>query len=185
MDVRIDREATPPRVSRGRGGRQRGGAALVLVLVLCAAAMLIGALAIRGTVSDVRVAGATRASKTAFYCAEAGLSAARAYFANNYTGWNAMFDPTALKPPGYPFTGDVDGDNVPDYSVTLRDNVDEFPPQVNNPLRDNDLTAVMVSVCTNPAMGPRTLNQIVMINNRGTDYRTQLGHGSHHAGNEN
>lgn len=165
--------------------RERGAAALALLLVMCSVAAMLGALAIRGAVADLRVAGSQRLAKNGFYCAEAGLYAARAYFANNYLLWNTMFDTSKQAPTGYPVTGDLDGDGIIDYQVTLRDNVDEFPPAANNPIRDNDLTAIMVSKCVSPTMGPRQLQEIVVMNGRGTNYRYQAGHGSNHSGNEN
>ena len=171
------------RTRRRRGRAQRGGAALVLLLVLSGVSALIGALAIQGAVSDLRVAGAMRASKSAFYCAEAGINASRTWFGANYASWNAIFDPGMADPAGYPVTGDLDGDGVADWSVTLRDNIDEFPAP--NPLADNDLTAIMVSRCINPTMGARTLNEIVTSNAHGSNYRYQAGHGTNHAGTEN
>lgn len=178
---------TPPlrAISRRSRGdrRQRGGAALVLLLVLSGVAAFIGALAIRGTLADVKVAGAVRQSKTAFYCAEAGINASRSWFGTNYTRWNAIFDPAIADPVGYPVTGDIDGDGVADWSVTLRDNIDEFPTP--NALVDNDLTAIMVATCTNATLGTRTLQEVVTANTQGTNYRYQAGHGSNHAGTQN
>jgi hypothetical protein len=126
-----------------------------------------------------------RASKAAFYCSEAGINASRSYFANNYAQWSAMFNPALAKPVGYPVVGDIDGDGINDYSVTLIDNFDEFPPVVANPNLDNDLTAIMVSTCIDPSKGGRTLQEIITSNSRGTNYRYQAGHGSNHAGNQN
>jgi hypothetical protein len=180
------RSQVEERVDGGRvPRRQRGAAALALLLVLCSVAAMLGALAIRGAVADQRIAGAQRRSRTAFYCAEAGLQASRAWFAGNYGQWNAMFDTSHAPPAGYPVSADIDGDGLADYQVTLRDNVDEFPPLANNPLQDNDLTAVMVSRCASATLGNRTVEEIVVVNTRGTSYRTQAGHGSNHAGNEN
>lgn len=165
--------------------RQRGGAALVLLLVLSTAAAMIGALAIRGSMTDLRLAGAQRVQKSGFYCAEAGLSAARTYFANNYTLWNTMFDPQQAAPAGYPVVGDLDGDGLNDYSVTLVDNVDEFPPAALNSKKDNDLSAIMVSKCISTTMSAHQLQEIVVTNSRGMAYRDLGGHSSSHNGNAN
>ena len=165
--------------------RQRGGAAVSFVLVMSALAAMLGTLAIRGAVTDLRVAGAQRLGKTGFYCAEAGLEASRQYFATNYSSWGAMFDTTKAPPAGYPAAGDLDGDGKIDFQVTLRDNVDEFAPQPNNLLRDNDLTAIMVSRCVSTTMGQRQLQQIVTVAGQRTDYRAQAGNGSRHSGNVN
>jgi hypothetical protein len=165
--------------------RQRGTAVLALLLVMCTVAAMVGALAVRAATTDLHVSGVNRLGRTGFYCAEAGLYAARPFFATNYALWNNMFDPAQPQPAGYPVTGDLDGDGRVDYSVTLIDNTDEFPPTPNNPLRDGDLTAIMVSRCVSPTMGPRELHEIVRYNGRGTNYRMQSGHGSNHAGTEN
>jgi hypothetical protein len=157
--------------------------ALLIVLVISAVAAMMGALAIRGAVTELRASGAERSARLGFYCAEAGIEAARGFFAANYPQWSAMFSGTALG--GYPVSGDLDGDGVADYQVTLRDDVDEFPPLQNDPLHDSDLVAIMVSRCVNPSMSPRQLEEIVVYNGRGTDYRTQSGHSSAHSGNEN
>lgn len=166
-----------------RDGRQRGGAALLFLLILSVVAAMVGAIAVRGSVADLRVAGVQRSAKTGFYCAEAGLAASRAYFGSSYAQWNAMFAGNAVA--GYPVTGDLDGDGLNDYQVTLQDDSDELPPLTNNPLVDNNLTAVMVSKCVSATMGTRQLQEIVMCNTRGTNYRYQSGHGSAHQGNEN
>jgi hypothetical protein len=153
---------------------------------------MLSALALHGAAADLRIAGANRSAKSGLYCAEAGVNAARSYFATNYPLWNTMFAASSTtyqggqsSVPGYPVRGDIDGDGVADYQVTLKDNIDEFAPLANNPLRDNDLTAIMVSKCINPAMSPRTLQEIVVLNSRGSSYRYQAGHGANHAGNEN
>ena len=163
--------------------RQHGGAALGLVLLLGVLGLMMGALAIRGSVSELRVAGAQRHAKAGFSCAEAGLSASRAYFAAQYPSWNSLFSGASVS--GYPVSGDLDGDGVTDYSVTLVDNTDEFggtPPNAN---QDNDLTAIMVSRCVSRRMGARELREIITVPPRGSDYRYQAGSGSANAGNKN
>jgi hypothetical protein len=157
---------------------------MMVMLVLCALGAMLGLLAVRGASTELRSAGVERTARLGFYCAEAGLEQARGYFSANYSQWSAMFG-SGTPPAGYPVTGDVDGDGVPDYRVTLRDDVDELPPLTNDPLHDNNLTAVMISRCINPDFGNRQLESIVRCNVRGTDYRYQSGHGSSHAGNEN
>jgi hypothetical protein len=170
-------------MNRRRQHRERGGVTLILVMVLLMVAILVGALAVRGATTDLRSAGAERVARTGFYCAEAGLNAARPFFAANYGQWNAYFADQSKV-----VTGDLDGDGQNDYSVTLQDNYDELPPLANAPTVDNDLTAIMTSTCISPSMtnGPRVLKQIVTLTgNLGTDYRYQAGHSSTHSGNEN
>lgn len=167
--------------------REKGGVTMLLIVVLLVFAALLGALAVRGSSGDLQQAGAQRRSRTGFYCAEAGLNAARSTLAAHYGEWNTIFSGGTPSFP-YPVVGDIDGDLVNDYSVTIVDNVDEFP--TNDPTHDNDLVAIMVSTCTNPnfaqGAGGRTLQQIVTYTgNAGTDYRYQAGHSSTHSGNEN
>lgn len=168
---------------RQKRARERGGITLLLVMVLLVVAIMVGALAVRGSTADLRMAGAQRVARTGFYCAEAGLAAARSFYAANQPSWGTYF---ADQTKG--FSGDVDGDGKNDYLVTLKDNYDEFPPSVNNPLVDNDLTAIMTSTCTSSTLttGPRQLEQILTLStNLGSDYRYQAGHSSTHSGNEN
>lgn len=177
-------------MSARRARRERGGVTLLLVMVLLVMAVLIGALAVRGATTDLRMTGAHRVASSAFYCAESGLAAARPIFAANVGQWNTLFSGGTPAGFTYPVTGDLDGDGKPDYSVTLKDNYDEFPPLANNPQVDNDLSAIMVSTCISSTVGfgadSRTLEEIVAYTGSlGTDYRYQAGHSSTHSGNEN
>jgi Tfp pilus assembly protein PilX len=179
-----------------RWRRQRGGITLLLIMVLIVLSAMLGALAVRGSTNELRLAGSQRTNRAGFYCAEAGLNAARPILAANVGQWNTIFalasTATMTLPVGsvtYPITGDIDGDGNADYQVTLRDNYDEFPTSL--PLVDNDLAAIMKSVCisstlqTGSASG-RTLQAIVAYSgNGGTDYRYQAGHSSTHSGNAN
>ncbi len=175
-------------MTAGRNRRERGGVTLVLILVLLVLAALVGALAVRGSTSDLQMAGSQRVARTGFYCAEAGINAARPLIADNYPQWNIILSGGTQNVFAYPIYGDIDGDLVNDYKVTIKDNIDEFP--VNVPGTDSDLTVIIVSECINPAFskgaGDRTLQELVTYTgNLGTDYRFQAGHSSTHSGNEN
>ena len=122
------------------------------------------------------------AGKVALYRAEAGCAGARTFIATNYTQWNAMLSGTSGVP-GYPVVADYDGGGVNDYRVNIVDDADEFP--VPNPNHDNDLSVVLMSTCIDPRKGARSVNEIVLANVGGTNYRLQAGHGSSHAGTEN
>jgi Tfp pilus assembly protein PilX len=185
----------PVRQPGRRWRRQRGGITLLLIMVLIVLAAMLGALAVRGSTNELRLAGSQRTNRAGFYCAEAGLNAARPIFAANVGQWNNIFalaaNGTMTLPTGqsYPLTGDIDGDGNPDYQVRIRDNYDELPTANN--LVDNDLAAIMTSTCisstlqTGSASG-RTLQAIVAYSgNGGTDYRYQAGHSSTHSGNAN
>jgi Tfp pilus assembly protein PilX len=171
-----------------RHSQERGGVTLILILVLLVLAALVGALAVRGSTSDLTMAGSQRQARTGFYCAEAGLNAARAAVAAMYPSWNSILAGTVPTGVTYPIVGDIDSDGTNDWSVTIRDNVDENP--TNDPTTDHDLTVIMISQCTNPnfskGSAQRTLEQIVTYTgNLGTDYRYQAGHSSTHSGNAN
>ena len=171
-----------------RRSKERGGVTLVLILVLLVLAGLVGALAVRGSTSDLTMAGSQRQARTGFYCAEAGLNAARAQVAAIYPSWNSILAGTVPAGVTYPIVGDIDGDGVNDWSVTIRDNVDENP--TNNPSVDSDLTVIMISQCTNASFSKgaaqKTVEQLVTYTgNLGTDYRYQAGHSSTHSGNAN
>ena len=174
--------------TNSRWRSERGGATLILIMVLLLVAALVGAMAVRAASSDLQMASGQRLARSSFYCAEAGLADARGWFSSHYSSWNTIFAGGAVV--GYPVTGDLDNDGAIDYRVTLRDNVDEFP--VNDPTHDNDLTAIMESTCVNPRFGSttdggtRTLDAIInFTGNAGTDYRYQAGHSSTHSGNAN
>jgi PilX N-terminal len=170
--------------------REKGGATMLLILVLLAFSALMGALAVRGATGDMQMSASQRQNRSAFYCAEAGLNAARGIISANFTQWNTML--AGGTPVGftYPIVGDIDGLAGNDYSVTIKDNIDEFPPAANNPADNKDLTVIMVSTCISTTITggaqQRTLEQIVQYSgNLGTDYRYQAGHSSTHSGNVN
>ena len=172
--------------------RERGGATLLLVLVLLAFSALVGALAVRGATGDMQMAASQRQNRSAFYCAEAGLNAARGVISNNYTQWNTILAGGTPSGFTYPVVGDIDGVTGNDYSVTIKDNVDEpaCGGGANDPTNDKDLTIILVSTCISTTITggaqQRTLEQIVQYTgNLGTDYRYQAGHSSTHSGNAN
>lgn len=167
--------------------RQRGGITLLLIMVLIVLAALVGVLAVRGATADLQMAGAQRVGRTGFYCAEAGLSQARALVAANPQDWAPILAGGSTS--WYPVGGmliNLDGDNLPDAIVKMTDNVDGD----NDFTRDNDLTVILTSTCTSSTLesngGTRTLSQVVTYGgNGGTDYRYQAGHSSTHSGNAN
>ena len=166
--------------------KERGAATLLLIMVLLVLSALLGALAMRGATSDLKMAGSQRLNRTTFYCAEAGINYARPIFASHYSDWATILNggtPSFT----YPVTGGVDGSSSgKDFSVTIEDNVDESP---NDPKKDNDLMVVLVSTCTNNALTggtTRTIKQMIQYTATvGSDYRYQAGHSSTHSGNEN
>jgi hypothetical protein len=182
-----------------RRSRQRGGVTMLLIVVLIMLAALVGALAVRGAFSEVRMSGSTRVARTSFYCAEAGLNAARPILGASPLQWNTILSTGTTAAFTYPISGSVSGGigttnpatGKPDYKVTIVDDADEGPPDV--PTVDNNLQVIMVSVCIDPMlsgmtsdMGGRELHELIQYQgNGGTDYRNQAGHSSTHSGNEN
>jgi hypothetical protein len=166
---------------------ERGGVTLLLIMVLLVLSAMLGVLAVRGAASELQMAGSQRVNRTGFYCAEAGLNAARPILGAQYGQWNTIFNGGAPSGFPYPVSGDLDLDGKNDYRVTLVDNVDEFAPALNDPKTDNDLTAILVSSCISATLGDnRTLLQVVTYSaSLGTDYRYQAGHSSTHSGNAN
>ncbi len=172
--------------------RQRGGVTLLLIMVLIVLAALVGVLAVRGATSDLQMAGSQRVSRTGFYCAEYGLSAARAKAAANPGDWATILLGNATGwytsgPNGNGVYVDVDGDGqANDAFVQMTDNQDGDGDLTH----DNDLTVILTSTCISPTLetnsATRKISQIVTYaGNGGTDYRYQAGHSSTHSGNEN
>jgi hypothetical protein len=171
--------------------RQKGGVTLLLIMVLIVLAALVGVLAVRGATGDLQMAGTQRVARTGFYCAEAGLSAARALAAANPDDWASILS-TGVGSTWYPAGGivlNLDGDTLNDVTVVMRDNVDEASG-AQDFTKDQDLTVILTATCNSTTLesnsATRTLSQLVTYaGNGGTDYRYQAGHSSTHSGNTN
>ncbi len=101
------------------------GAVMVLVLVILVALLAGGAVLLQLQLGSTRQTGVAADKRAALYCAEAGLTAARAVIVNNYADWSLILDADGGNDPAwYPVTGDLDGDGTADYEVRLRDNDD-------------------------------------------------------------
>src|SRR6188768_1755395 len=124
-------------------GRERGSALLVTMIII--SALLAGA-AVLATMQMRQSRGAemSRTSITSLHCAEAGLTAARSLVMSNYAQWNASLGMTTEPAWLAPVNHDIDGDNVGDFRITLKDNDDDTP---NDLTRDNDLTVYILSTC--------------------------------------
>jgi hypothetical protein len=164
---------------------QRGGALIVVMIILTSLIAGTG-IALYVHLNQTRGAGIVRQGRDATYCAEAGLARARARIAENQPLWGSMLDTNASNDPSwYPITGDVDGDGVPDFQVTIRDNDDEAPPAPLDPTVDNDLVVFLVSRCTRFNEVPREIVEMVFHDGAGAGYRDQSGQGSANTGNVN
>jgi len=154
------------------------GAALAVTLILTTALLGAGALALYLQLSDTKAAGSLTESRSALYCAEAGLASGRAYVAARVGEWGVMLDDDPDNDPdGYPVVGDLDGDGANDYTVSIRDNDDEIAPADDVPTVDLDGTIFMVSTCIKHPDAPREVLEMLSFGGGGTNYRNQSGQG--------
>lgn len=172
--------------------RERGSAMLITMIIISAllagAAVLVSMQLVSNRSADI-----TRSGLAATYCAEAGLSAARAAVAANYHQWNAAFtacnatfpcpEPAWLQGPA--INHDVDGDNVPDYQLYIKDNDDELLPSPNDLKVDSDQRVFIVSLCIKYADTPKEVEELVEFSGGGQNYRMQQGLGRYSGGNNN
>lgn len=165
-----------------RSTPQRGSTLLTaMVMVTVVLGMLAGILSY--AMAQRQFAANYARNTDMMTCAESGLQLARTYYARNFTNWNsylsqpniynpirmATFNNPSSTPPGPADISatsplrisnpelfiDVDGDNQADVFIYIRDNQDELPPAVDNPLRDNDQNVIVGAVCISNTMVPR------------------------------
>ena len=168
--------------------RRERGVAMFIVMLVVSALMTVGLLAVYLTLGETKSTAYTVDSKSALYCAEAGLAKARPLIGANYAAWAAILDGDPSNDPSwYPITGDIDvpGDNVNDFSVTIRDNDDEPVGTANDPTHDNDMRVYIVSRCTRFPETPREVTELVYYTGGGNAYRNQSGQGAGNTGNAN
>ena len=128
---------------------------MILVLALLAGAAVLASMQATST----RGAALSRRAMTALYCAESGLTLARALVANNYPSWNASLG-VATEPAWLAgLDHDLDGDGTGDFTITLRDNDDEA--SVQDLGRDNDLSIFVVSTCIQDPEVPTRVTELV------------------------
>lgn len=149
------------------------GATIVLVLIVT------GVLAYTGSEQE-RSSRSVR-ELDAQDCAESGAQYGRKWYGDHFDQWNNYLktpnpsgelprnNPESTKQTEYPNWGEgsfgrmdglpVDGSHLPDFRVTIADNLDELPPDAPNPYQDNDMQIIMRSECINPrliALAPGT-----------------------------
>jgi hypothetical protein len=145
----------------------------MLVTLIITAALMAGAAAMVSLqLGSTRSAGITRTKISGLYCAEAGLTAARATVTANYGAWNASLGQTSEPSWLASIDHDIDDDGAADFTITLRDNADDSP---DDPSRDNDLTIYVVSTCTKDADTPTEVMELVRFTGGGNCYQAQLG----------
>ncbi len=157
-----------------RTNKQRGSAMFVTLTMV--STLVAGTAALVGIqLKQQKSNDITRSNMSALYCAEAGLAAARPLVAANYALWNASLGQSTEPSWLSSINHDLDGDGVPDFTITLKDNDDELPPLTNNPLQDNDLQVFVVSTCIKYADTPKQVEELVLYNGGGSCYQSQLG----------
>lgn len=162
------------------------GSAMLLVATLLVALLAGGAVALYVQLQGTKSAGLVKASKSSLFCAEAGVIAARQILADSYLDWSILLDGNASNDPSwYPLTGDIDGDGVNDYQVTIKDNDDEVPPAANDPELDNDRRVFAVGRCLKNSDVSRQVMELLVVGGGGYVYRNQAGGGGWNTGNQN
>lgn len=160
------------------------GMAMVLVITVLAALLAVGAIGLSLQLNSTKSATLVKDSRSALYCAEAGIAAARNILTANRAVWNDLLawnaDNTLTKPVWYPITGDIDDDGVMDFTVTIRDDGDDL-----DPLTDFNDTIIVVSVCTKYGDSPSSVMEVISLQGGGHSYRNQSGQGSGNTGNAN
>lgn len=158
--------------------RNQRGSALLVTLIVISALLAGGAMLMSLQVSSAKASDFTRSGMTSLYCAEAGLSAARAVVAQNYGLWrdNAVTpdalcttfrtNPDACAEPAFLSAAlgahDLDGDGTADFAVFLHDNDDEGG--INDLSKDNDLEVWIVAKCLKSFETPTSVSELVLFN---------------------
>ena len=104
------------------------GMAVAMVMTVLGVLMLMGLVSLGVMMASLRTTGAHRAAAQGHFCAEAGLVAGRAFFAQNVGSWNTYLQCTTVYTSacaGYPMVGHAAVDGSAAYSVSIIDNYDE------------------------------------------------------------
>jgi hypothetical protein len=152
---------------------------MILVVTILAALLAGAATALYLQINSTRAAGVSNRTRSALYCAEAGLARARIDIASNPDDWAAILDPNEPDPAYYPIRGDLVDDNDTttwDYEVTVEDNPDEFPPNPEDPTVDSDERIIIRSKCVKYSNTPREVLEVISLEaNPGTNYKEGAG----------
>lgn len=148
----------------------------MLVAMILMAALLAGAAVLVSLqMGSNRNTELTKSGITALYCAEAGLTSARAAVAANQADW-ATFLGTGTSPTWLSgIVWDVDGDatNDPDFEIRLEDNFDEAGTDA--PTVDADGKIFVVSKCRLYPDTPREVRELVDYTTISNCYSAQRG----------
>lgn len=160
---------------RSRRERERGSAMLVTMLMITAL-LTGGAMLVSVQMASTKSSDLTRRGMASFYCAEAGLAAARSLVSTNYAAWKQnnstnqyLCETYRTDPDGCPEADflqaglgshDLNGDNVPDFVVYLHDNDDELTGP-NNLAVDSDQRVFVVARCIMNAETPKVVSELL------------------------
>ncbi len=169
------------RARRGEGQGELGGA-LLFVLIISASVLFVAGAAVYGSIQGRKSSTQRVHAERAFYCAETALERARSVVTANIAQWDLVL--AGNKVAWYPVTGTCPGTGGYTFSVTMRDNADEFTPAVNNPQSDNDLTVIMDAEAQRGGIGLARVSGIVFAASAyARDYKNQDRLGSRKTGN--
>jgi len=146
--------------------RGEGGAALIFAMALIVVLLIAGMALIQYAGADRVVSARKSAEARSLSCAEAGIQFGRRFFGCIYKdtkNWNDLLAyNAALGANRTAVTGKLDGSSPgQDFEVWVEDDDDEAPMgQPNDPARDNNLTLLMTSRCTNPAFAHHVADQL-------------------------
>ncbi|MBW2735074.1 MAG: hypothetical protein JRH20_22055 [Deltaproteobacteria bacterium] len=130
--------------------RSERGGAMPFVLVIGASLMFVAAYSLTVGVSTRRAAGGHLQRKSAFFCAEMGLQAAKNTIIANRATWDTILTTPTTVLPWYPVVGTcAGGAGGYSYSVTIRDNLDDA-----NQGTDSDGSIILDSVAFNGSGAP-------------------------------
>lgn len=170
-----------PRIDPRRDPAQRG-AAMLLVATVLVALLAGGGIALYIQLQGTKSATMVKSSTSSLFCAEGGVVAARPIISVNVADWsNVLAGGTA---DWYPIQGDLDGDAVNDYEVTIRDNDDEAIGTDNDPEVDVDQRVFAVGRCLKQDTS-RRVQELIVVATGTYVYRNQAGGGGFNAGNQN
>ncbi len=165
----------------------------MLVTLIVISALLAGAaVLVSMQLTSSKSTDLTKTGLSSLYCAEAGLSAARTTIAANYSSWAGSLCVSPNLPynctqPAWlsntAFSHDLDGDNVDDFMVYIKDNDDEGTG-TNAPGLDNDLQIFVVSKCIKYVDSPKEVEELIKYTPTADAYPWQEG-GRNGRGNQN
>ena len=162
--------------------REERGSAMLITMIVISALMGGAAVLVQLNLSSSHGTELAKHGLTALYCAEAGLTAARATVAASYPQWAGSLctttPSTSCTQPAWlastAFSHDLDGDGVDDFVIYIKDN-DDDGTAANNKAVDNDLQIFVVSRCIKYPESPKEVEELIQYSGGGTCYDAQQG----------